>query len=324
MKRVIAMGLVLILFVGVYLTFNLESIFASSEPIIVGDGITNERIHENIEFLNIDTSTREEIINLFGEPKSYVWGDAEFSINELNRFYIMIYSEEFHIWMADDLIVELRFYSDFYQAENDVSVGMNVEEVIEKLGEPSEVRTGEGNGFIDDVLYEDIDNDTGRCYYSVPEEKTRLFFKDYKVLAMYITRTDQNNFIDNAKENQPTTTPKRVNEDDIDLPFVNDEEVIGTWKSVDFVKKISQFKPESKFWGDDLYLEELVFKAEGALKVKYLKWTKGYVMHSGDKTASEYIIKEIDGATYMFYEWKSGDYIFRNQKPYYYVLKKEE
>lgn len=324
MKRIIVIGLVLILFVGAYLTFNLESIFASSSPVIVGDVISNVKILENIESLDIETYSREELINLFGEPESYVWGDQSFSIDELNGFYIMVYSDDFHIWMADNSIVELRFYSDFYQSENDVSVGMNVEEVLEKLGEPSETRTGDSNGFIDNVLYQDIDNDTGRCYYSVPEENIRLFFKDHKVLAMYITRTDQNNFINNTKENQSTVTQKRVNEDDIDLPFVNDEEVIGTWKSVDFVKKISQFKPESKFWGDDLYLEELVFKDEGALKVKYLKWTKGYVMHSGDKTASEYIIKEIDGAKYMFYEWKSGDYVFRNQKPYYYVLKKEE
>ncbi|MBI9014909.1 MAG: hypothetical protein JEZ08_21950 [Clostridiales bacterium] len=324
MKRIIAIGLVLILFTGVYLTFNLEGIFASSAPVIVGEGVSNEKILENIESLDIDTYSRGDLINLFGEPESYVWGDAILSIDELDGFYIMVYSNDFHIWMADNSIVELRFYSDFYQSKNNVSVGMNVEEVVEKLGEPNEIRTGESNGFIDDVLYKDIDNDLGYCYYSVPEENARLFFKDYKVLAMYITCTNPDNLIDNIKENQPKVTQKRVNEDDIDLPFVNDEEVKGTWKSVDFVKKIDQFKPETKFWGDDLYLEELVFKAEGEFNVRYLKWTKGYVMHSGDKTASEYIIKEIDGAKYMFYEWKSGDYIFRNQKPYYYVLKKEE
>lgn len=44
-------------------------------------------------------------------------------------------------------------------------------------------------------------------------------------------------------------------------------------------------------------------------------------MHHGDKTASQYTIKKINGCNYMFYEWKSGDYTLRGMKPYYYVLK---
>lgn len=35
-------------------------------------------------------------------------------------------------------------------------------------------------------------------------------------------------------------------------------------------------------------------------------------------------IKEIEGTTYMFFEWKNGDYVFRGVNPYYYVLKKVE
>jgi hypothetical protein len=38
--------------------------------------------------------------------------------------------------------------------------------------------------------------------------------------------------------------------------------------------------------------------------------------------ASKYVIKDIDGQTYMFYQWKSGDYTYRYKKPSYYVLKK--
>ena len=52
-------------------------------------------------------------------------------------------------------------------------------------------------------------------------------------------------------------------------------------------------------------------------------WTKGLLLHSGDKTASKYAIRETAGSTYMFLEWKSGDYVIRHRKPGYYVLKKE-
>ena len=113
--------------------------------------------------------------------------------------------------------------------------------------------------------------------------------------------------------------------DKIDYPFVNDPQVIGTWKSVDFVGEIDQFKPGEKQWkgrGGDLYLKELIFLPDGKTFKPWWTWTKGLVFHSGDKTASKYIIKNIDGSTYMFFEWKSGDYVFRHRKPSYYVLKK--
>jgi hypothetical protein len=52
-------------------------------------------------------------------------------------------------------------------------------------------------------------------------------------------------------------------------------------------------------------------------------WTKGLIIVPAAKIASRYEIKEIDGSTYMFYEWKSGDYTLRQRKPKYYVLKKK-
>ena len=111
--------------------------------------------------------------------------------------------------------------------------------------------------------------------------------------------------------------------DNIDLPFVNDSEVIGKWKSVDFVRTMDQFVSSQKFWKSSLYLKELKFKKKGKMSVRWLTWTKGVVMHKGDTTASKYLIKKIDGGTYMFYEWKSGDYTIRGMKPCYYVLKKK-
>lgn len=56
----------------------------------------------------------------------------------------------------------------------------------------------------------------------------------------------------------------------------------------------------------------------------YREWTKGVIIHHGDKTASRYLIKDIRGATYLFFEWKGGDYTIRQMLPSYYVLKKEE
>lgn len=120
--------------------------------------------------------------------------------------------------------------------------------------------------------------------------------------------------------------------DDIDLPFVNDPAVLGDWVSVDFVKTPELFVPGTQAFQGDLYLKGLKFKAKGKLgllpdgwkAVPWFAWTKGVVMHlGGDHSASRYTIEEISGSTYMFFEWKSGDYIIKHQKPQYYVLRKK-
>lgn len=113
-------------------------------------------------------------------------------------------------------------------------------------------------------------------------------------------------------------------EDKIDYPFVNDPDVIGTWKSVDFVKMPEQFRPDRKQWkGGELFLKELVFLPDGKTTNPYRTWTKGLVLSSSSKTASRYILKDMNGSTYMFFEWKSGDYTIRQQNPHYYVLKRQ-
>jgi len=122
----------------------------------------------------------------------------------------------------------------------------------------------------------------------------------------------------------PTST---INEegrivDKIDYPFVNDPQLIGTWNSVDFVGEMEEFEAGQKQWKGDLYLKGLIFKPNGKTFKPWWTWTKGLVFHSGDKTAAKYTIKDIEGSTYMFYEWKSGDYKIRYSKPSYYVLKK--
>ncbi len=120
----------------------------------------------------------------------------------------------------------------------------------------------------------------------------------------------------------PTST---INEqgrlvDKTDYPFVNDPKVIVGWKSVDFVREIDQFDPTAKNWKGDLFLNHHIFEEGGNITGKILTWTKGLAL--SDDTASKYIIREIDGSTYMFFEWKSGDYTIRYMKPFYYVLKK--
>ena len=114
-----------------------------------------------------------------------------------------------------------------------------------------------------------------------------------------------------------------IRRDNIDLPFRDDPAIVGEWESVDFVESPAKFDPGVKAWDGDLYLKEMTFLPKGKGGKPWWTWTKGVVMHSGDRTASAYEIKKIKGRTYMFFEWKSGDYTLRGAKPFYYVLRKK-
>jgi hypothetical protein len=116
--------------------------------------------------------------------------------------------------------------------------------------------------------------------------------------------------------------------DNIKLPFVNDPAVLGEWKSVDFVDKPSDFVP-SRPSGRWLWLEGfkilkgggidfLSYRGEGVWKAT--TWTKGFVLEPG--VARQYEIRDVQGKTYLFLEWKNDDYKVFGAKPKYYVLEK--
>lgn len=112
-------------------------------------------------------------------------------------------------------------------------------------------------------------------------------------------------------------------QDEINLPFVDDKDLQGYWAVVDFVKKPENFNPQKRSFKEELFLKELTILPEGkALTYGKYQWTKGKIINPIDRTASDYIIKQIDGETYLFFEWKSGDYTCLGRTPSYYVLRK--
>jgi hypothetical protein len=103
--------------------------------------------------------------------------------------------------------------------------------------------------------------------------------------------------------------------------FEDDPDVIGEWKTVDFVERIEDFTQGKKGWTGDFAFDQLEFMPEGRTSGPW-KWTKGYLWHPGDKAEGEYVVKELNGKKYLFMEWMSGDVMIRGEKPYYYVFEK--
>lgn len=124
-----------------------------------------------------------------------------------------------------------------------------------------------------------------------------------------------------AQDRLPALLAKPI-QDKIDYAFEPDPAVLGGWRAVDFVQEAKDFTPRQRAWKDDLYLKELFFHPDGSTNWAWT-WTKGLLLHDGDKTASRYEIRELEGRTFLFMEWKSGDYTLRGMKPRLYVLERD-
>lgn len=160
------------------------------------------------------------------------------------------------------------------------------------------------------------------CRYEIKEVDGKEFmFMKYDEDVIVLKQTD----------NKSYTKHEITQQDNINLPFVNDEKVLGKWVSVDFVKKIDNFSPFQRSFKDELFYKSAEFLPNGELlcgmgKGSYKhKWTKDTTLKkAGDGThAPAYEIHKFDNKDYLFIEWKSGDYIWGKIKPHYYVFTRD-
>ena len=118
--------------------------------------------------------------------------------------------------------------------------------------------------------------------------------------------------------------------DDTNFDFNVDNELTGNWQAVDFVNNEEQFIPNNKYWKYDLAVDKLSAYDDGNVlisyndeKVKKTKYTKSFIANIIiDNTLCKYFYKKENDKTYLFVEWKNGDYIYANQMPGYYVFEK--
>ena len=117
--------------------------------------------------------------------------------------------------------------------------------------------------------------------------------------------------------------------DNTDYPFIVDKNVLGVWKTFDFIRNRSDFNPTRKTWmGGELFLRRCEFLPDGRLvtitknRESMITWTKGLALNKYNKTACAYEIVEHEGKEFLILEWKSGDYSFTG-KIHYYVLTRE-
>ncbi len=114
-----------------------------------------------------------------------------------------------------------------------------------------------------------------------------------------------------------------------DMPFINEDRVIGKWVAHDFIKRKSDFSETPTCEDFVPYFKAIEFLPEGEcisvftddiIKGDEQCWTKGYLLRKYNKTVCRYEIKRVNGKDYLIIEWKSGDYRYGGIPTDYYVF----
>ena len=157
--------------------------------------------------------------------------------------------------------------------------------------------------------------------YMFVENKSYEYLRGGMPTVLVLEQVDKNRY----------TKREIAREDDTDMPFVNDERVLGDWKAFDFIRNREDFDPEVNHLPQErLFFKHMHFGEEGFLSSVYMdettlgkeiqSWTKGYVLKHYNHTACAYEIVTVEDTDYMIIEWKSGDYRWGGYDTDYYVF----
>ena len=121
-----------------------------------------------------------------------------------------------------------------------------------------------------------------------------------------------------------------IYKDDTDLPFVPDEEAVGSWEACDFIEDPKSFNHRNfQTPKNELFYKGAYFSESGTCTLNFrmrepinLSYTKGYIINKWQYTVSGYSICKKGNEKYLIAEHKSGDYSFGGTVRGYYVFKK--
>jgi hypothetical protein len=145
-------------------------------------------INEQVAQLDLGKATLGDVIRVFGEPQSYGWEGKTLTRDSLPKIYVMVYPNDFSVLMNGGRVGELRFGGPGagYAYQGKLRMGSSLEEALAVLGRPASTVEGAPIGGTDAVLYKDVGGKKGYCYYSRADRGIRLFFDDYKVVALCV------------------------------------------------------------------------------------------------------------------------------------------
>ena len=133
-----------------------------------------------------------------------------------------------------------------------------------------------------------------------------------------------------------------MRKDEIPQLPADDSAVMGAWQVCDLVRPIESFNPQAMcayIPKEALYWRTVEFLQDGVIKNGFLhaetgtvridkedvwRWVRGDVICNPRSTVSEYRIRVVGGREYLFIQWKSGDYSYGGEEPFWYVFTRVE
>jgi hypothetical protein len=146
--------------------------------------------------VNINDSNVDDIIRILGQPLSYHGnGNKALTQDNLPEQYGMQYPNYFWVYINKGKLVEFQLGEDCatlgYVFRDKIGIDSPLGEVLKVVGQPVKIVEGQPNGWENGVLYKDINGKIGECYYESRDQGVRIFFRDYKVTTICLTRTTQ-------------------------------------------------------------------------------------------------------------------------------------
>ena len=162
------------------------SLFISSGRVSSGE---LPEINKQIDQLELGSSSFEDAVRVFGEPTQYIWGNRTFTKDILPEVFIAFWKDRVNILINRGTIHEIRISSprSKYLFMGRIGIGSRLEDVLEVVGQPKETVVNKP-GYKDGVLYKDREGRKGTCYYARADKNVRMFFRNYKLISIFLTR----------------------------------------------------------------------------------------------------------------------------------------
>ncbi len=140
-----------------------------------------------------------------------------------------------------------------------------------------------------------------------------------------------------------TDLESRAFVDNTDYPAMSDPAVLGEWKTVAFTRDPDSFTPKDITRGPtSWWIMGMTFTSRGSCLRHFASRgrtydgiypytlledgtpsTRGLVLNPSLHVAEAYLLREIEGETFLFVQHKSGDYYYGGKAPQWYVFRRE-
>ncbi len=143
-------------------------------------------LQDKVDGFDMEGGSLDNVIRVFGEPQSYVYGQTTFAKDELPSIYVMLYPDQFTIFMNDNRVEEFRFEGSKAYEINGIKVGLALDEALTILGKPKQTIETDRIGWKENTLYLTTSGKWAGGAY-IAKNGLRLFFRNEVLSSLYIT-----------------------------------------------------------------------------------------------------------------------------------------